>query len=430
MANVTKPLAPWTAPTATRPVSAIVRLPGSKSMTARALVISALSVGPSTLAAPLRARDTDLMAAGIRAMGAVVSTVDEKRWVIRPRPLAGPARVDVGLAGTVMRFLPPLAGLATGPITFDGDPRARQRPLAPLITALRALGVRIDASPADGLPLVVHGAGRVRGGEVIIDASLSSQLVSGLLLAAPDFDNGIVLRHIGPPVPSAPHLRMTVQMLRAAGAAVDDTTPNVWRVEPGRLTGRGWEIEPDLSGAAPFLAAALVTGGSVTVPDWPRSTTQAGDRLRDVLTRMGGSCTLSEAGLTVTGTGIIHGIELDLRDSGELTPAIAALATLADSPTQITGISHIRTHETDRVAALAHELTALGAEVAEHSDGLTIRPRPLTGTAFETYDDHRMAHAAAIIGLRVPGVVLSDIACTSKTLPDFPALWSRLMRGI
>ncbi|MBB5871773.1 3-phosphoshikimate 1-carboxyvinyltransferase [Allocatelliglobosispora scoriae] len=425
---MTKPPAPWNAPTATTGVNATVRLPGSKSMTARALVLGAGSVGPTTLAAPLRARDTELMAAGIRAMGAAVSTVDETHWVVRPRPLTGPATVDVGLAGTVMRFLPPLAGLATGPVTFDGDPRARQRPLAPLINALRALGCRIEASSADGLPLVVHGEGRVRGGEVVIDASLSSQLVSGLLLAAPDFDEGLVLRHEGPPVPSAPHLRMTVQMLRAAGAAVDDSTPNVWHVGPGRLSGRGWEIEPDLSGAAPFLAAALVTGGSVTVPGWPRSTTQAGDRLRDVLTRMGGACALTAEGLTVTGTGTIHGVELDLRDFGELTPAIAALAALADSPTQLTGISHIRTHETDRVAALAHELTALGAEVSEHSDGLSIRPRPLTGTAFETYDDHRMAHAAAIIGLRVPGVVLSDVSCTSKTLPDFPALWSRMTR--
>ncbi|HET6214767.1 MAG TPA: 3-phosphoshikimate 1-carboxyvinyltransferase, partial [Micromonosporaceae bacterium] len=210
-------LVPWTAPTAAAPVRATVRLPGSKSMTARALVLAAVSVGPSTLRAPLRARDTELMANGLRALGVPVSTVDDQRWVVRPRPLHGPARVDVGLAGTVMRFLPPVAGLTDGPVTFDGDPRARARPLGPLVDALRSVGVRIDSASGGGLPLTVHGIGRVAGGEVTIDASASSQLVSGLLLAAPDYDHGIVVRHVGPPVPSAPHLRMTVQMLRAVG---------------------------------------------------------------------------------------------------------------------------------------------------------------------------------------------------------------------
>jgi len=396
-------------------------------MTARALVLGAQSVGPTTLAGPLRARDTELMASGLRSMGASVSTVDDGRWVVRPRPLTGPARIEVGSAGTVTRFLPPLAALATGPVTFAGDPRTRQRPIGPLVQALRSLGVRVDASPVDGLPMVVHGEGRVPGGQVAMDASLSSQLVSGLMLAAPDFDHGLVVRHTGAPVPSAPYLRMTVQMLRAAGAAVDDTVPNVWHVAHGRLTGRAWQIEPDLSTAAPFLAAALVTGSSVTVPGWPRSTTQASDRIRDILTRMGGNCVLTEAGLTVTGTGVIHGVELDLHDDGELTPVVAALATLADSPTRIFGIAHIRTHETDRIATLAYELGALGADLVEESGGLMIRPRPLKGGIFETYDDHRMAYAGAIIGLAVPGIVLSDVACTSKTLPDFPALWSQLV---
>jgi 3-phosphoshikimate 1-carboxyvinyltransferase len=436
--TATRSPAPWTAPTATDPVVATVRLPGSKSMTARALVLSAIATGTSTLFAPLRARDTELMAAGLRAMGKHVSTVDDARWVTRPRPqvcapagpgpeLRGPAHVDVGLSGTVMRFLPPVAGLADGPVTFDGDPGARKRPLGPLVEALRSLGVRIDSAPGGGLPLTVHGAGRVGGGEVTIDASASSQLVSGLLLAAPAFAGGIVVRHVGPPVPSAPHLRMTVQMLRSAGAGVDDSTPNAWAVQPGRLRGRAWDIEPDLSGAAPFLAAAMVTGGAVTVPGWPIGTTQAGDQLRTLLTRMGGVCTLGPEGLTVRGSGVVHGLDADLSEVSELTPVLAALATLADSPSQLRGIGHIRAHETDRLAALAKELSTIGAEVRETDDGLAIAPRPLRGGVFETYDDHRMAHAAAVIGLAVSGIELTDVACTSKTLPEFPALWKTMV---
>jgi 3-phosphoshikimate 1-carboxyvinyltransferase len=420
---------PWTAPTAPAPVKATTRLPGSKSMTARALVLAAVSVGTSTLRAPLRARDTELMAAGLRAMGAHVSTVDDERWVVRPRPLHGPARIDVGLAGTVMRFLPPVAGLADGPVTFDGDPRARDRPLGPLLDALRAVGVRIDSAPTGGLPVTVHGVGLVTGGEVTIDASSSSQLVSGLLLAAADFDRGIVVRHVGPPVPSAPHLRMTVQMLRAAGAGVDDSTRDTWVVEPGRLVGRGWDIEPDLSGAAPFIAAALVTGGEVTVLGWPRSTTQPGDRLRTLVSEMGGLCVLGTDGLTVRGTGTIRGLDADLGEVGELTPVIAGLAALADSPSRLRGIGHLRGHETDRLAALTRELTGLGAAVTETADGLEIRPRPLRGGVFETYDDHRLAHTAAVIGLAVPGIRLTDVACTAKTMPDFPALWTAMTGG-
>jgi 3-phosphoshikimate 1-carboxyvinyltransferase len=407
-------------------VTATLRLPGSKSMTARALVLSAISPESSTLRAPLRARDTELMASALRALGCHVSTVDDDLWTIRARPLRGPAHIDVGLAGTVMRFLPAIAALADGPITFDGDPHARQRPLAPLLAALRSLGVSIDASPSDGLPLTVHGAVRVTGGEVTIDASASSQFISGLLLAGAAFDYGVVVRHVGPPVPSAPHLKMTVQMLRAAGAGVDDSAPDVWVVEPGHLSGRGWDIEPDLSGAAPFLAAALVTGGAVTIEGWPHSTTQPGDRLRDLLTVMGGSASLGADGLTVRGTGIVHGLDADLSEVGELTPVLAGLAAVADSPSGLRGIGLIRAHETDRLAALAKELGKLGAEVRELPDGLEIHPRPLRGAEFETYADHRMAHAAAVIGLVVPGVELTDVACTSKTLPEFPRLWSAM----
>ncbi|MFC4043200.1 3-phosphoshikimate 1-carboxyvinyltransferase [Dactylosporangium siamense] len=429
MPNLTAPAyLPWTAPTASGPVTATVRLPGSKSMTARALVLGALSLGASTLRSPLRARDTELMAAGLRAMGCHVSTVDDNLWLLRPRPLGGPARVDVGAAGSVLRFLPPVAGLADGAVTFDGDERSRGRPMAPLIGALRSLGARVDYGTR--LPLTVHGIGRVAGGAVTIDASASSQLVSGLLLAAPEFDRGVTVRHSGPPVPRAPHLRMTVQMLRAAGAGIDDSRPDVWVVEPGRLNGRAWDIEPDLLGAAPFLAVALVTGGTVTVAGWPpRSSVQPGGRLLDLMRQMGGAPTLTRQGLVMRGTGTVHGLTADLTDVAELAPVLAALAAVADSPSHLHGMAHLSAHETDRIAALVTGLTQLGADVTKDHDGLRIRPRPLRGTTFATHGDHRLAHAAAVVGLAVDGIRLDDVTCTAKTLPEFPRLWSTMVDG-
>ena len=399
-------------------------------MMARALVLAAVADDPSTLRPPLRSRDSELMAAGLAAMGAEFDIADPLAWVVRPQPLTGPARVDVGLAGTVMRFLPPVAALADGRVTFDGDARARERPLGPLVAGLRSIGVDIDAAPtADGggLPIAVNGRGSVAGGEVAIDASASSQFVSGLLLVAARFDRGIVIRHSGRPVPSAPHLRMTAAMLRSAGVDIDDATSDVWAVAPGKIAGRDWVIEPDLSGAAPFLAAALVTGGEVVIPGWPRETTQPGDQLRDLLTEMGGAVTLTDAALTIRGTGVVHGIDANLSEVSELTTVIAALGALADSPSRLTGVGHIRGHETDRIAALARELEQLGARVTELPDGVAIEPRPMTGTVFETYADHRMAHAAAVIGLAVPGLELTDVACTSKTMPEFPALWTGMV---
>ena len=420
-------LSPWAAPTATGPVTATVRLPGSKSMTARALILSALADDPSVIERPLRARDTELMSAGLRAIGVAVDTAGEERWQVEPGPLRGPARVDVGLAGTIMRFLPPVAALADGTVEFDGDPHARKRPMGPIVEALRSLGVVIDSSPTGGLPLTVRGSGLVEGGEVVIDASASSQFVSGLLLSAPRFGKGLVLRHEGPPVPSAPHLRMTTHMLRAAGAVVDESVPDVWTVEPGALRGRTWVIEPDLSGAAPFFAAAMVTGGEVTLAGWPAESWQPVGRLTELLTGLGAEVSQGEAGLTVRGTGHLRGITADLSEVSELTPVVSALAALADSPSELRGVEHIRGHETDRIAALVAELGKAGAEVTEFRDGLRIVPRPLHATSFETYADHRMAHAAAVIGLAVPGIALTDVGCTSKTLPEFPELWAGLV---
>ncbi|WP_432986029.1 3-phosphoshikimate 1-carboxyvinyltransferase [Dactylosporangium sp. CA-233914] len=412
---------PWAAPSAPGPLDAALRVPGSKSMTARALVLAANSEGSSTLRAPLRARDTKLMAAGLRAMGCHVSTADDNLWLLRSRPLAGPARVDVGLAGTVLRFLPPVAVLARGAVAFDGQPGAGRRPMAPLIGALRALGARIETG--NGLPFTVHGAGRIAGGPVTIDASASSQLVSGLLLSAAGFDRGVVVRHVGSPVPK-PHLDLTVHMLRAAGAGVDDSRPDVWSVEPGRLKGRAWDIEPDLASAAPFLAAALVTGGTVTVRGWPAASGQPARRLLDVLRQMGAEAALTPRGLLVRGCGAVHGITADLSGLADVSAVLAAVAALAGSP------SRMRTQEPpERLARLAGTLAGLGADVTPEPDGLSIRPVPLHGGTLRTHGDRRLAHAGAVLGLAVPGIRLDDVACTAKTMPDFPRLWSTMVHG-
>ncbi|NEB81816.1 3-phosphoshikimate 1-carboxyvinyltransferase [Streptomyces sp. SID14478] len=434
----------WPAPLAGGAVDATVQVPGSKSVTNRALVLAALAAEPGWLRRPLRSRDTLLMAGALRAMGVgIEETVSSsssvaggpdgsgEAWRVIPSGLQGPATVDVGNAGTVMRFLPPVAVLADGPIRFDGDPRSYERPLHGVIDALRALGARIDDEGRGALPLTVHGGGALDGGPVEIDASSSSQFVSALLLSAPRFNQGVEVRHTGSSLPSMPHIRMTVDMLRAVGAQVD--TPesggeaNVWRVTPGALLGRDITIEPDLSNAQPFLAAALITGGKVTIPDWPEHTTQPGDALRDIFTQMGGACALTDQGLEFTGSGRVHGIDVDLSEVGELTPGIAAVAALADGPSTLRGVAHLRLHETDRLAALTKEINELGGDVTETADGLHIRPRRLHGGIFHTYDDHRMATAGAIIGLAVDGVQIENVATTAKTLPDFPDMWTAML---
>ena len=410
----------WAAPYARGPVHADLTLPGSKSLTNRALVLASLATGPSVVRRALRSRDTSLMAGALVALGATIDTSGAD-WTVTPGPSAGDASVDCGLAGTVTRFVPPLAGLVRGDVAFDGDPHMRNRPVGEVLAALRALGVRIDG---ERLPFVVHGTGAVPGGQVVLDASGSSQFVSALLLAGARFDRGVDVLHDGKPVPSQPHIDMTVAMLRAHGVEVDDAEPHRWRVAPGPIAPVDHTIEPDLSNAAPFLALAAVTAGSVTVRGWPRETTQAGDALRDLLARMGCTVDLSDRGLTVTGHGTIAGLDVDLHDVGELTPVVAALCALADGPSYLRGIGHIRGHETDRLAALATELDALGADVVEHDDGLELRPSRLHGGIFHAYADHRMAHAGAVLGAAVDGVLVDDVGATAKTFPEFPRVWA------
>jgi 3-phosphoshikimate 1-carboxyvinyltransferase len=415
----------WPAPVATGPIDAVVTLPGSKSMTNRALLLAGLASGPSTIRGILRARDTSLMIGAVRALG--VSVAEDDRDVrVTPAPLTGPAQVDCGLAGTVMRFVPPVAALAQGDVAFDGDPRARVRPMGTLLRALNDLGADIDDGGRGALPFVVHGRGRLPGGFVTVDASMSSQHVSGLLLAGARYEHGVTVQHVGPPLPSEPHVTMTIAMLRDAGVAVTEA-PNTWRVEPGPIAPLEIDIEPDLSNAAPFLAAAVVTGGSVRVPSWPERTTQPSAALPELLTRLGADCRLDGSGLWVRGAGEIRGLDADLHEVGELTPVVAAIAALADSPSQLRGVAHLRGHETDRLAALVAELTALGGAVTETVDGVLIRPRSLKGGIFRSYDDHRMAQAGAVLGLAVDGIEIDDVACTAKTMPDFVQLWSRML---
>jgi 3-phosphoshikimate 1-carboxyvinyltransferase len=420
---------PWAAPLATGPVRATVTVPGSKSITNRALLLTALAGTGGTVRGALRSRDTDLMAGALRALGVPVTSHRDEFHVAAHSGLRGPATVDCGLAGTVMRFVPPLAALADGPVRFDGDERARQRPMGVMLGALRALGCRVEG---DSLPFVLHGSSRLPGGVVRIDASESSQFVSGLLLSAAGYDGGITLRHDGPPVPSRPHIEMTMQMLADRGVKVDTDRATWWQVAPGAVAGGDYHVEPDLSNATVFLAAAAVTGGQVTVAGWPRRTTQAGDAIRPLLAQMGCRVELHEQGLTVSGPDRLRGVDADLHDIGELTPTVAALAALSCSPSTLRGIAHLRGHETDRLAALATEIGALGGDVQEIPDGLEIRPRPLRGDPtrpWGAYADHRMATAGAILGLVVPGIAVDDIAATTKTLPEFPASWARMLAG-
>lgn len=412
----------WPAPRARGRLAAIVELPGSKSLTNRALTLAALSETPTRITAPLRARDTLLMADALRSLGIEVAD-DGSDWVVTPGPLHGGA-VECGLAGTVMRFVPPLAALAAGDSRFDGDPHARTRPMGTLLDALRAAGAVIDGNQ---LPFAVYGTGSVRGGLIELDSSASSQFISALLLAASRFDKGADIRHIGGTVPSLPHIEMTIAGVLEAGGVIETVSERQWLVSAGKLDLPDQVIEPDLSNAAPFLAAALVTGGQVTVPHWPTETSQPGALLAELLTRMGASVTLSADGLTATGTGVITPLEADLHAASELTPVIAALCALADGESRISGVAHIRGHETDRLAALRTELAATGCDVTETSDGLVIRPTALQPTLWHAYADHRMAQAGAVLGLAVHGLEVDDIACTTKTLADFPGQWAAML---
>ena len=423
----------WTAPSVSAPVHACVTVPGSKSLTNRTLILAALAAaqgqGTSTISGALRSRDTDLMIGAVRTLGlAVDGDADDLTVSGALSPAAG-ARVDCGLAGTVLRFVPPVAALSRSVVEFDGDEQARARPIAPLLDALRTLGVGVDG---DAMPFSVTGTGSVRGGRVEIDASSSSQFVSGLMLSGPAFTDGLTIVHTGTSVPSAPHIAMTVAMLRQAGVEVDDETPNRWQVCPGTVAARHWEVEPDLSNAVPFLAAAVVSGGTVRIAGWPTPSLQPAGTILNILKLANATAAQTDSYLEVKGAaGGYSGFDADLHDVGELAPAVAVLAALAvpGAVSRLRGIAHLRGHETDRLAALSAEINGLGGDCRETDDGLLITATPLHAGTWHAYADHRMATAGAIAGLQVPGVEVDDIASTSKTLPDFPGLWSDMLAG-
>ena len=414
----------WAAPLAPAPIRATVSVPGSKSQTNRALILAALASGPSVIRNGLDARDTRLMRDGLRALGVQITETGDQWQVIPPARFTGHVTVGCGLAGTVMRFLPALALLADGPVRFDGDEQAYARPMGPLLAGLTGLGAKVEADRGT-LPFTVDG--EVSGHSVTIDASGSSQFISALLMVGARLPEGLDLRHSGPPIPSRPHLEMTVAMLRERHVRIDDSEPDRWVVAPGPIAPREETVEPDLSNAAVFLAAAAITGGAVTVPHWPGSTEQPGDAIGGILTEFGAKASFDDRGLTVRGTDHLHGIDLDLSAASELTPVVAAVAALADGTTHLRGIGHIRGHETDRLAGLATEIERLGGHVTENDDGLTIHPRLLGGAEWRTYADHRMAQAGALLGLVVPEVTLDDVGCTDKTMPEFADLWQSMI---
>ena len=419
----------WVAPCASRQINASVVLPGSKSLTNRELVLSALAKEPTKLTGALVSRDSNLMIAALEALGARIEGKDSTSPTVYPATFDREANIDCGLAGTVMRFVPPISILNRGRVRFDGDEGARRRPMKTTIESLRTLGAKVTNEDGN-LPFEVEGIGSVAGGEITIDGSSSSQFVSGLLLAAARYENGLTVRHEGEHLPSLPHIEMTLECLRQRGVVVRNPDATLWQVEPGEISGGEVAIEPDLSNAGPFLAAAMVAGGSVTIPGWPRTTTQVGDEFVRILPLMGASITQKETSLTVSSNGTIHGIDIDLSIGGELAPVIAALAVLADSPSQLRGIAHLRGHETDRLAALATEINSIGGNCVETEDGLIITPTEnLHGAVWKTYEDHRMATTGAIIGLRVPGIEIENIATTAKTMPDFSKLWLEMINA-
>ncbi|WP_033294362.1 3-phosphoshikimate 1-carboxyvinyltransferase [Amycolatopsis jejuensis] len=419
----------WPAPVASTPLDAAVRVPGSKSITNRAYVLAALASAPTRVRRPLDSRDTRLMLGALAALGAH-SEETADGFLVHPRGTtsgrADEVTVTLGNAGTVARFTPALAALGDAAVLFDGDDAIRRRPIGPLLTALRKLGARIDDDGRGAPPFTVHGAGGLRGGRVDLDSSASSQFLSALLLAGPAFDQGVTIRLVGGAPPSEPHIAMTVDMLRRFGATVDRSEAE-FRVGPAKLSCPEYVVEPDLSTAAPFVAAAVVSGGTVRVHGWPKQTTQPGDWMRSLLPALGAKVTLDDDGLVVTGGSAIPGAELDLHEVGELTPVIAAVLCFAEGPSTISGVAHLRGHETDRLTALATELSSLGAGVAETEDGLRITPAPLHGGVFHTYEDHRLVMAAAVLGLRVPGVLVENPATVGKTFPEFVETWRDLV---
>ena len=416
-------------PLLTRSVSATVAVPGSKSITNRALVLAALARAdaPCELRGVLRSEDTEVMLAALTRLGFSVhedwsaNTVRVANPTQRTIPAEG-ADLFVANSGTSMRFLAAMVSLGAGRYRLDGIPRMRERPIEDLLSALRELGVDATSESGNGCPPVVIEANGLRAGPVRIKVAKSSQFLSALMMAVPFAHAGpehpASVIHLDGAVVSEPYIEMTVRMLESWAVRVERPAPNTYRIEPQRGHRARYDIEPDASAASYFWAAAAVLGGSVTVRGLTRTSLQGDVRFVDVLGQMGCRVEESEAGITVHG-GRLRGVDVDMNDISDTVMTLGAVALFADGPTTVRNVAHIRHKETDRIAALATELRKLGAEVDEREDGLTITPRPLKGCAIDTYNDHRMAMSLALVGLRVPGVVIRNPGCVAKTYPGF-----------
>ncbi|QSY57194.1 3-phosphoshikimate 1-carboxyvinyltransferase [Bifidobacterium imperatoris] len=435
----------WPAPLAPQPLNATVTVPGSKSLSNRYLILAALGTEPVRLVGLLRSRDTDLMMDALEALGVRCEVdADTDTTVTVTPPAGGRFRGNVnlfcGLAGTVMRFVPGLALFADGPAHFDGDEQAYARPMKPVLDGLEQLGATVEYHGEIGkLPFTITPPTALpqNRAQVSIDSSGSSQFISGLLLIGSRLPGGLTLQHTGEKTPSLPHIRMTVADVTGAGGEVNaDETARTWTVEPRALQlPDKVTVEPDLSNAAPFLGAALIAGGTVRVPHWPQSTTQPGGLLPGYLEQMGAAVSFPVIDdvryCEVTGNGTVHGLgTFDLTAAGEIAPSLAAILVFADAPTDMVGIGHLRGHETNRLAALVAEITRVGGKAEELPDGLRIEPvasEQLHGADMETYADHRMATFAAMLGLRITGINVKNVATTRKTLPDFVGMWNGML---
>ncbi len=413
-----------------RPARGAVRVPGSKSITNRAMVLAALygKGSPCELLGCLRSEDTEVMIAALRALGFDVradwQSVPPRVTVTAPeigRDVPAPAAdLFVANSGTSMRFLTALVSLGRGRYRLDGVPRMRQRPIGDLLEALTQLGVRAWSEAGNGCPpVVVEGAGWA-GGRARIKGDVSSQFLSALLMAAPR-SRGEVLLEVEGPLVSEPYVAMTEAMMRSWGLRLTRAGGQSFRIPGGQMPAARpvrYEVESDASAASYFLAAAAITGGRVSVPGLNRQGLQGDVRFADLLGEMGCRVEQGPDGLAVQG-GPLRGIDADMRDISDTVMTLAVVACFAEGPTTLRGVGHIRHKETDRLAALAAELRRVGAAVEERADGLTITPRPLHGAEIETYDDHRMAMSMALIGLKVPGIVLNNPGCVAKTYPGF-----------
>ena len=407
---------------ATGPLDATVEVPGSKSLTNRALVAAGLARGPSTITGALQADDTEAMVGCLCSLGIdVLADWDAAEVTVTGcdgEPPSTDAELDARLSGTTSRFVLPVAALGSGRYTVDGAPPLRQRPFGPTVAALRDLGAHVDEPGGPGLlPLVVSG-GPVAGGEVSLPGDASSQFVSGLLLAAPAMRDGLVV-HVPTALVSQPYVDMTVEVMRAFGAVVDRPADATWIVAPTGYDGIRYAVEPDASAASYCFAAAAICGGSVTVPGLTRSSNQGDVAFVDVLERMGAEVTHGADHLTVTGTGELRGIELDMADLSDTAQTLAAVAVFADGPTRVTGIGFIRAKETDRIGAVVTELQRCGIDAEEEADGFVVHPGEPRPAVVQTYDDHRMAMSFALLGLRVDGIEIADPDVVGKTFPRY-----------